>query len=476
MLKIVTLVYFSFIAIATCVYFFGSEDYIPSIHSFFALVGVCSYAISILAINKIQGYYNWLGFFNLFSFSIVLCGFQYPLLSFFIDDVNESEFLWGNYQGIGQATGLYLVSYLLFLIVYLCTLNKMLIFKPRVFPSIRVSRLKFCINSGAVISILLFFVFILLVGPSYLSGAYDGSKNWGGGSTYIFLLLQTVLYVTFALDVYKIRIYFKDLSIFSYFINLNKIVLFLFLIITLVNLYVGERGVIVQIALLIICSYYFYFSKGTFKVFFILGCIGAILMSAISLYRTRDATASVNDRLQNLYSSIDDFEWYNVTGDLASSCRINNAAIQYYKNQSLYGATMVTQVFSVIPFVPGLLLKTAPYTGIQGNSSFIFTQLLNPQSARTGNQTGAGTTPFGDLFINFNVLGIFIFFPILGAFLARVEAKANYTMCLYSNVQYGILLTWAIYWPRAIYLGPYRYLIWAYLITFCVRKYSIRNK
>ena len=466
LLAFIQLYYGCCIFIAAGFYFFGPQNFNPLVNSTFAFAGIVAYLFSILAVRKILGYYNWFGFFSLFSISFLICGLQYPFQSLFIDDIGNSDFLWGNYLSVGQSTGLYLVAFLTFIIGYLSGLKKGLFELPERLSGSNTYNVDKFITIGTVSSWLLFILFIGLVGSSFLSGAYDGMKNWGAGSTYVFLLLQILSYVSFSLDVYRLRNLGKRLGMTSFILQLNKLLLLLFVVLILVNIYVGERGVVVQIITLIVGSFYFHFRKASFTTFLTLACVGALIMTALSFYRTRDATASLDDRIFNASVGMVDLKWYSITADLAASCRINAAAIQYFRDDPKLGATMVTQLASVAPFMPGLLLKTAPYTGIEGNSSFIFTQLLNPVSVRTGNQTGAGSTPFGDVYLNFGCIGIFIFFPILGIFMSKIEIRAKYTTCLYNHVQNGIILTWAVYWPRAVFFAPLRFLIWGLLLTY----------
>ena len=59
------------------------------------------------------------------------------------------------------------------------------------------------------LSVVLFLLFISLVGKDFLTGNYDGGKNWGAGASYVFLLLRVVLY----------------LKIIYFFINTKHVVL-----------------------------------------------------------------------------------------------------------------------------------------------------------------------------------------------------------------------------------------------------------
>ena len=73
---------------------------------------------------------------------------------------------------------------------------------------------------------------------------------------------------------------------------------------------------------------------------------------------------------------------------------------------------------------------------------------------------------FGDVYINFGALGVFILFPLFGWIVSYVEFYAKNGFGIFMNVAYIIILSQAVYWPRDAYFGSIRNICWALFITY----------
>lgn len=431
-----------------------------------SIIAFIAYLVSVFWLKSISNLFSWFSFFNMFNISMLIVNFQFPALCYFVAEIAESPFIWHQYTSVNKCAALSLVGYVLFLLGYMNN-----IFKLRSVSAIKkvgyISPLSIrrFLHVGSAITWLLFVLFIIIVGPAYLSGAYDGTKNWGSGATYIYLLFQSSLFVVIGLDHYALKLEHKNLGLYRYLSGLNKPIMILAALFVLLNVYTGERGSVVQVGVLYAGAYTFFLRKLSFVWFAAAICLGAVLMTFMSLYRTRDASVSLEERIITGKERTQELKWYNYTGDLAGSVRINNAAMQYFGDSPFLGRTMLVEAGSAVPFLTGAMAKTSPWTGLGANGSYYYTQLLSPITNK-GNQTGAGNTLFGDIYMNFKMPGILIMFPLLGLFCAYVEYQAKYNVCVFYNVIYMVLLTWAVYWPRSAYFGPTRNIVWVLLVTY----------
>ncbi|MFL2833269.1 MAG: hypothetical protein ACJ0BK_06625 [Coraliomargaritaceae bacterium] len=435
-----------------------------------SILAFVAYLVTMNFIRLTSSVFSWFSFFNMFSVSMLIVNFQFPALCYFVPEIAESRFLWHQFIYANSCTALSLVGYVFFLLAYMSTIWKSTIkLGPRQVGCVSPDELRGFGHKGAVVAWLLFALFIITVGPVYLSGAYDGTKNWAGGATYIFILFQITMFTVIAIDIYAIKLRHPSLGVFGYLLALNKPMLLLSIIFALLNIYTGERGVVVQIGLLYGGAFTFYFRKLSFTWFAAALCLGAMLMSFMSLYRTREASVSIQERVETGKYRSEELKWYSYTSDLAGSVRINNAAMQYFGDSLFLGRTMLVEAGSAVPFLAGAMAKTSNWTGLGGNGSHYYTQLLSPLTDK-GNQTGAGNTIFGDIYMNFKWPGILIMFPAIGFLCAHIESQAKNNISIFYNVQYMILLTWAVYWPRSAYFGPTRSLLWAMIITYIAYK------
>lgn len=465
-MNIVIIILTFFLCIASSIYAFLPIEVNNSILILVSITAFISYLLSVVAL-KISSIFSWFGFFNLFNVSYLIATFQFYLLYSYIPEIAEDSGLWIDWNILNRASVLGLVSYLLFLISYIWTIRRNLDrLKPSLVAYLPYTSLKKFSNIGALACWLLFAIFLVVVGPAYLSGAYDGTKNWASGSTYVYILFQISLFIIISIDIYSLRQANKNLSIWGYVFQLNKLTLTLATVFVLFNVYTGERGVIVQVFIIYWGGYAFFFRNISFFWFFMILAVGAAFMTFMAFSRTRDAGMSVEERIESgIHRFQDETKWYSITGHLASSVRINNAAIAFNQNDPMFGRTMLVNIAGVIPFAPSMLTKTYSYTGIGFNSSVYFTNLLSPVSDK-GNQTGAGSTIFADVYLNFNIIGIYIFFPLLGFATALIEFNAKNTINIFYHTFYVILLSEAIYWPRSMLFGNLRNFAWALLILY----------
>lgn len=388
---------------------------------------------------------------SLFLLSFAIVFFQFPLLAPFYDDIRYSKLLWAREEFVNWATMLSAVSIHLFFAGYLWRMLKYGPEKPVRVAVIQPYHLRKMLFIFPIISIACFALFIALVGPSYLRGAYAGSANWGGGSTHIFRLFQVLFYLTLAIDIYKIKITKPTVGLIEYFFSFNLLSISFAGAFILFNLYTGDRGPILATVLILAGGYDFFFKRINLLVAIAAVASGILVLAFVSDYRSKDAAASMEQKIDDGKRKGKEKKFYEYTGDLASSVRIMNYAVMITPNFSdhYFGWIQAGRVTTTVPFAAGFFRKAVPIqvhqTPLGSTSSSVFTyHVLGPDST-----IGVGSSILADLYLDFGAPGCIFGMLFFGYFIGWVELRAQTHSGMYQVVFYILVVSTSIYWPRA---------------------------
>lgn len=416
-------------------------------------------------------HWGYLSASSLFCLGFWIVHFFYASLLIVYEDVQFMSGLWP-YTDIANYTTL--VSVLAFVGFYLGYLSFAQQAPRRSVRSATVpSRhsLSKLLLVAPLVSIGSFACFIAVVGPTYLSGGYAGSGNWGSGASYFFQFFELFFYLTLILEVYKIKLQKKELGVIAYALSFNWLTLAFLFAFVVFNLYIGDRGPVLTAAFILVGGYDFFIKRFRLVTVVFALVFGIVVMSYISNYRTRDAGASLEERVEDAKYKLQEKRWYHAPGELGSNVRTANVGIAMAHSDGYwYGKFQGVHILGVIPFAKGVVLYTfrIPF----GMTSGVYlTMAINGSRG-----VGVGTTPVADVYLDFGLWGILLMFPFLGRFIAWLELNAFSTDSVYHIVVYLWVLSEALYWPRAVFLHNLNEWLWALFILWLVEKFFLRSR
>ena len=388
---------------------------------------------------------------SLFLLSYYIVFFQFTLLAPFYEEIRFNSFLWVSEKHVNWTTMIAAVSLNLFFVGYLWRLSKIEPRKPVRILALNEVQLGKLLLIFPCLSIGSFLLFVALVGPAYLKGGYAGSGNWGGGASHAYRLFEVFYYLTIALEVYKIKLRSPNAGLFGYILGFNIVTGAFVLFYLCFNLFVGDRGPFLSTMLILVGGYDFFFKKINPLIATASVVVGVILLAFVSDYRSRDSSLSVDEKVERGKEKRVDKKYYEYTGDLASSVRIMNYAVDLTPEISDYyfGWIQAGRLSNTIPFSAGLFRKVIPFsvhnTPLGSTSSSVFTYyILGPNST-----IGTGTSILGDLYLDFGIIGCLVGMFGFGYFIGWVELRAQSHQGVYQIVFYLLVVSTAIYWPRS---------------------------
>lgn len=471
-LEMIIILYFIAVLLASVLgYFFVGDE--MNVYYMSACAWACGFgAVGFVVLMRSRDK-NWcyLSASSLFLLGFWVVHFFFAAIISFEVEVKHDAFLW-RFPDLANYTILVgTIGFCFFMLGYLLFMAK----TPRRIPAkialvsqLNLSRL---LLIAPAVSIVNFSLFLLVVGPAYLSGAYAGSSNWGTGATYLFLFFEIFFYLTLALEVYKIRIRSKGkpMGVLQYAFSFNIVTLALLFFYIVFNVYIGDRGPILT-TLFICVGGYDYFIK-RFKLITVLVALtlGVMAMAFISNYRTRDATKTIAERVEQAANKAAEKEWYSSPGELGSSVRVLNTGIALAESDGFWwGKFQAVNLLGLIPMAKGFVIHTLHLNFGMTSSTYLTWNINGVHSA-----VGAGTSIVTDVYLDWGVTGVIILFFILGRFMAWLELNVVHSHSLYLNSLYLMILSNALYWGRAAYLNKINVLVWSLLILWVAHRFLL---
>lgn len=407
---------------------------------------------------------NWLRFDVLFIIGYTIVHIQIPYLASIGIEPSDPQFVWINKNVVNFATWMSVVAIVLWMwgYNYVVTKKRKISKTKRIAPQLKINYYKF-----DFLLLLTFIIFLGLVGPGLFSGVYSGGAGWGEGAEYAYLLLTTLLYlriIYFFRELPKkstIYYIFKTASAQKIFSSILLIYVFLFLV-------SGDRGPVMQVALIIGGLYALYIKPIKLSLLFIFVCIGAFIFSIISLGRGSDADQFNDGNIfERGYANYGNKEEGNITEELATSVRIQYIALDIVpeKHPYLYGVSFVTVGAGVIPFMSSTIIDIFDISRMYKSSSSFFTVLTKGVDSTSG----TGSEILADIYINFGLLLTFFIMLLFGLFSGHV-----YNQTMASNFQYVlifiVLLYYALSMNRGMLFTPLKDIVYILFFNFLFTK------
>ena len=383
-----------------------------------------------------------------FAISFGLTNFVYPVF-YFPTNPHISLFNYPfNVLVINKGTALAYLGYTFFLlgITKMINLNRLKIQKPDFKFNITIFEIFF------LITLITFGLYLYFGGLDAIRSVYSGHGDIRKVGIYsYFNNLFTIACLLLAVFLFKL-----DKS--KRFFYLSFIAVFSLLILS-----TGSRGYILGLGSILIVGYANNVKKIPFLKIMTLIFVGAFVLFVI-----------VNVRNKNL----SDVNWF----DFLSKMKLNSVFDVFMdlivNNRNLYVLTdyadkhpftffngMLVDIFSPIPGMTNLLTNRldVPVELMTGGALPTYLQFGSNSSF------GLGTNMIGEAYISFGFIGVVLFCYLIGHIIKISYYASRYNV--YAYVIYYLLVSHAVFYPRAPILFNPRFLIWSLLMTYGV--YSI---
>ena len=275
----------------------------------------------------------------------------------------------------------------------------------------------------------------------YIGGGLESVED-GGLSQYFFVFFPAFLLSGIIVEFHNLRIYNRNKIKLS---AINKVGIFTTITIFLMFILIGSRTIPLQIALAIIGLYTKYYKPVTLSKFVGFVCAGFLLFALVGFLRSQS-----NDGRE--------FKPEDAAMDFIINNRNSYVAIDYVNDNGLsYGESMLSPILAPFPFSQSLVVNLFHLNPDDMRSALITTKATFGEVGTWG----LGTNIIADVYIAFGVLGVFIMFPLLGYYVNY--HRENTDNSILSLVFYGVIISYAVYLPRAEYFYFLRYFIWCYI-------------
>lgn len=411
-----------------------------SIPSFHASVGIMFISTWIYFISqKKKNYFDFdtlfvcmyffVGFFSTFFYNSIL--YPYLFLHFKFDDHYINVANWLFVLGI-QA-------------YYLGRLSKVKICRhPTVMHEINSSFL-------ACIFVILLISFLALGGLNYYESVYNNvDLNANGIVIQIEMLLTTCIITIISTELYNRKLNSNYPIKWSIWIGILAYCCLL--------LQVGNRTLPSYFILASLGLYTLFFKTVKLKLMFLLLCVGFISMWGIAQLRSGSDLRMVSNTA--LFAT-----------DMTINSRNTYIAMEYIDDFGhTYGKTMLSGLFSIIPFGSYMLGIDKQEFG----SAEVLTNYSYANMEFERSRIGLGTNIIADIYLSFGLIGVLVLMYILGKLVNKYSKKAmelNY----YSVIVYSVIMAFGVFGVRTGYTQPFRMLVWSLIIAY-LNKYFTTKK
>ncbi|WP_373747945.1 O-antigen polymerase [Kaistella sp.] len=388
-------------------------------------------------------------FFFIFSYGMV--NFIYPV---FYKPYNPNYTIFEypfNHNVISKSTAIAYLGFTFFVLgksSYKTVANTVQNYKREELPDFKVNGL--FVRSIFLVAIASLIGYIATGGLKEIQNVYSGS----GGS------LNTVGLFSYFNNVFVICANLLAIFVFLVRDKVTKMITFAFIIFcSLMMLTTGSRTLVLGLGLILFTSYGRFVKRISLPKMMIILLIGSLFMTFIQVSRTQQFSGSrwVDDASRNL--------------EIESPFDIFNDLV--VNNRNLYVLVDFADKTGHVFFLSAISDLTSP---IPGAFSYISDSVGLPLELITGgalptfiefgadSDWGLGTNLVGETYVGYGFYGICIIMFLIGA---AVKYSYRYSdKSIYSFVIYYLLVSHAVFFPRAFYLYQPRTLVWSILLIF----------
>lgn len=256
------------------------------------------------------------------------------------------------------------------------------------------------------------------------------------------------------------------LAIFVFLIKdkMTKIMAFAFIIICgLIMLTTGSRTLILGIGLILIVSYGTFVRRITMPVMMLLILIGSFFMTVIQA--TRSQEFSTQSWTTSASKNVEIESPFDIFNDLIINNRNLYVLVDFAdEHQNVFFLSAISDLTSPLPGLFRYVSESinVPKELISGGDLPTFIE-FGPNS-----DWGLGTNLVGETYVGYSYFGVCIILFLWG-FAVRKSYDASENN-IYAFVIYFLLVSHAIFFPRAFYLYQPRTVVWSLLLVFILLK------
>ena len=407
-----------------------------------ATFGLVIFNVIVYFLNWTKYYKNYLDFEPIFIVLSLIMGFTFPLLVYSFDEGAAYYFsFWKQYDldNINKGavmTGIALSAFLLGSV----NMGFKKVAKARKIPT--------KINSTFILFLMLSFLFLFIItgGFQHYIDRYQNDLHESSKTSYF----ETIIVVS------------SQVLLFNEFWNkqnnqlyrINKVYLFLSLVVSSLFLFVGARtqGVFIALPIIIFLSKtYWPLSLKKFVIFMIFGILAMFFIQGFRANYQYDTETP-------FYYAVSDYLIPNTNTYL--SCELVE------KGGITYGKTMLSTILATIPFAQGFFEYITGLNQNQLQSGGVFTNYL-------GTIDGMGTNYVADSYLAFGLFGILIIPYLFGKLL--LEAKNGHNE-YYKYLMYYVLCSFAVYLVRSGMFFIFKYIFLAFVLSYINLSINTRKK
>lgn len=247
----------------------------------------------------------------------------------------------------------------------------------------------------------------------------------------------------------------------------TKILTFGFLFVcSLLLLATGSRTVVLGIGLILIAVYGRYIKRlRMVKLLFFL-LIGSFVMTLIQVSR-QDEFNGGSSWAKNVNQNVEFDSFFDIFLDLIINNRNLYVLVDFADRRGfVYFLNTISDLTSPIPGLLGYVSSNIglPVELISGGTLPTFIEFGRDS------EWGLGTNLVGETYVGFGYYGVCIIMFLLGMFINKMNRLSNNN--IYAFVTYFLLVSHAIFFPRAFYIFQPRTVIWSLIIVAAVLRFS----
>lgn len=292
-----------------------------------------------------------------------------------------------------------------------------------------------------IMTIVLFLLFLPSLYAIYQSHTYSTEFE----SSYVNVILKyVILYILFA---YIFNNRYQKLSAFS-----RKAISFPLMIFTIAYtvlfLAIGSRTIPLNIVLFSLILFSILIYRISKKKILLFIASGALILTAIGI--ARGGSGIEGGEISSIW-------------DVGSDLTINNRSLyvlmeEVDKHGLTFGATMMMNVLSALPFAQSLYLNLSGQPLSSISSASLVTD-LHFGSGYNAERFGLGTNLVGDVYLAFGLIGVIVLFWLLGYVLRKLYFNISKGKAV-ALLVYALFFMSSIYYTRSGYLTPVRDVLW----------------
>lgn len=311
-------------------------------------------------------------------------------------------------------------------------------------------------------SAILVILYIISGGYNNLINEYIGgveSVNDSGVSSYFFAFFPAFLLLGIIAEFSNLKIENPEKFVIT---KASKFGIAITGIIFLMFFLVGSRTIPLQIILVCVGMYTLLFKPIGLSKFTIYILSGFLVLSAIGYLRIALSNKNFSEKFHVEDSAM----------DLIINNRNSYILLDHVDKKGLsYGESMLSPILAPLPFAQSLVIDIFKLNPDNMRSALITTK---DTFGKVGNW-GLGTNIVADVYLAFGILGVIILFLVMGYYVNRFRVNSGQSTI--TLVCYAILLSYAVYLPRAEYFYFFRYFVWCIILLYItLRLQKIKTK